>query len=460
MHRWNSLFSRLQIEYLRSPMFFHPDPQERDALLAYCHALNRTSKSERSIQEIAGCVGKEVSKHKKKQRAGGSAACSKAPRDINERDRQDYFAPSVKAFKRFCEECVERYDLASLVQKGTVVDVEYGVVPSISDTTRVFTIRTTDRVYHARTAVLAMGGGDTIIPAPFACEGGGSTSHALDLTTGASFIPRTLLTRTAKSPNILIIGGGLTSAQAADCILTHSPTAQVTLLMRSAWKIKPFDVDLEWMGKWRNTNKAYFWSEDDLGARLGMAKEARGGGSVTPRYSRLLREWIKKGRLSVFTHTSVTEAKWDSESGEWDVKTSPEVAGLLKFDHVVFATGLGSDVNTLPMLRSLRVSHPIPSIGGLPALNEDLMWKDEVPFFMTGKMAMLQLGPGAGNLEGARVGAERIAWGIEKVLRDEEDTCHSGEESEDEGVQKYVLGIGSKYEGLSLVESDDSGVEL
>jgi glycine/D-amino acid oxidase-like deaminating enzyme len=65
MKRWEELFRKLEIDYLRSPMFFHPDPRDRDALLASCHQYGFGQ----GMQEIAGCVGKEVSKHKRKQRA-------------------------------------------------------------------------------------------------------------------------------------------------------------------------------------------------------------------------------------------------------------------------------------------------------------------------------------------------------------------------------------------------------
>ena len=46
------------------------------------------------------------------------------------------------------------------------------------------------------------------------------------------------------------------------------------------------------------------------------------------------------------------------------------------------------------------------------------MWRDHVPLFVTGTLASLRLGPGAGNLEGARLGAERIAWSIGELLED------------------------------------------
>lgn len=66
MSKWNTLFSMLEISHLRSPMFFHPDPHDRDGLLAYAHNEGR----ECECLEIAGCVGKEISKHQmKKKRA-------------------------------------------------------------------------------------------------------------------------------------------------------------------------------------------------------------------------------------------------------------------------------------------------------------------------------------------------------------------------------------------------------
>lgn len=47
------------------------------------------------------------------------------------------------------------------------------------------------------------------------------------------------------------------------------------------------------------------------------------------------------------------------------------------------------------------------------------MWRDDIPLFFTGKCAGLRLGPGAGNLAGARMGAERVAWKVEELLGSE-----------------------------------------
>lgn len=68
MSTWNQLFERFHISHLRSPMFFHLDPNDRDGMLAFTHEQGR----ERELVEIPGCVGKEISKHKQKKRRNKS----------------------------------------------------------------------------------------------------------------------------------------------------------------------------------------------------------------------------------------------------------------------------------------------------------------------------------------------------------------------------------------------------
>jgi len=120
---------------------------------------------------------------------------------------------------------------------------------------------------------------------------------------------------------------------------------------------------------------------------------------------------------------------------------------------------------------------PIESVGGMPVLTDELGWKKGVPLFVAGRLAALRLGPGAGNLEGARGGAERIAWGVGDVLEGVEreerarrkssgvgvDVVDEGltdgesqdDESGDDGDAEYCYhaGIGSRYASLG----DDDG---
>lgn len=64
LSRWRTLFSTFGISHLRSPMIWHIDPQHRDALLSHAHFQGRDGE----LVEIKGCVGKEISKHHKKQK--------------------------------------------------------------------------------------------------------------------------------------------------------------------------------------------------------------------------------------------------------------------------------------------------------------------------------------------------------------------------------------------------------
>lgn len=64
MSSWNEKFEDLGITHLRSPMFFHPDPRDRDGLRAFAERTGRVDE----LREIQGVVGKESSKHQRKQK--------------------------------------------------------------------------------------------------------------------------------------------------------------------------------------------------------------------------------------------------------------------------------------------------------------------------------------------------------------------------------------------------------
>lgn len=62
-----------------------------------------------------------------------------------------------------------------------------------------------------------------------------------------------------RETNIVFVGGGLTSAQLADMAVRRDVT-HVWHLVPGDCKVKAFDVDLPWMGKFRNLEQAIFWS--------------------------------------------------------------------------------------------------------------------------------------------------------------------------------------------------------
>lgn len=113
-----------------------------------------------------------------------------------------------------------------------------------------------------------------------------------------------------------------------------------------------------------------------------------------------------------------------------------------------------SDFTSLPYLQTLSEKFPIENFDGMPALTDDLMWRGDVPLFMTGRFASLRVGPGSANLEGARLGAERIVWGLKDVLRVGKEGGSGGEEDEGEGEgrsgeYRFAAGIGSRFESLA-----------
>lgn len=63
MQRWQGMFETFDISHLRSPMFFHIDPAERDSLLSYAYMNGRDDE----LRELHNCVGKELSKYQRKK---------------------------------------------------------------------------------------------------------------------------------------------------------------------------------------------------------------------------------------------------------------------------------------------------------------------------------------------------------------------------------------------------------
>lgn len=123
-------------------------------------------------------------------------------------------------------------------------------------------------------------------------------------------------------------------------------------------------------------------------------------------------------------------------------------------DYIVFASGIQSNIETIPCLDNIRREYPIEYVGGLPCLNDDLMWCDDVPLFVTGRLAGLRLGPGAPNLVGARVGAERIAWNVQDVLEKmgkdiiEGSTDNEGGQGYDQKLTDYASGRRNRFDSL------------
>ncbi|KAI0841417.1 hypothetical protein F5Y06DRAFT_285521 [Hypoxylon sp. FL0890] len=441
MARWDTLFKTFDISHLRSPMFFHVDPAERDGLLAYTYRNDRGNE----LTELRGCVGKELSKHQRKKRERSGRIPRTEP-TIDERDRNDYFVPSTPLFASHCGCLMDRYDLRdNMVSHERAEDIRFGYVEGVSEVDKIFTVQTDKGIHHAKVVVLAVGGNPPQIPeADMPTEGSEAVTHAMHIKEFPT--PRIRAKINLKlHTNIVIVGGGLTSAQLADLAIRRGVT-KVWLLMRGSLKVKPFDVGLEWVGKFRNFEQAAFWTSDSVEERWEKIMEARNGGSITPPYKKVLERHISTGRLCLLQNTTIKEKHWDPFSKTWAVSLSDENQTLPRIDHIYFATGVKSNFECLPFLQSICSEYPVESCGGLPCITENMAWRDDVPLFIAGRLAALQLGPGAPNLIGARIGAERIAWSIQDILGAKE----SGNDTDTEKREfDYLTGRGSRYDALA-----------
>ncbi|WFD35721.1 hypothetical protein MCUN1_002582 [Malassezia cuniculi] len=455
---WNRLFAAYEISHLRSPMFFHPDPADLGGLLEWTVATGRNTVGHPSLiydnkrseplpelLEIPGVVGKEVSKHKQKMKrrlALGPA--------INERDRRDYATPGAKLFQDFCNDIVARYGLVpetkdgkllsaaeylearrkrptsaldTALVSGNVAHLDYGTVDvshcGRTDTQRAFSVRLGDgTLIGAKAVISAVGtGGRPNVPDWLATHHEGWV-HSTQLATPGFVFPPKDLTESDTS-TLVVIGGGLSSAQICDIAIRRG-VKRVVLLLRGHFKSKPFDLGLEWIGKYSNLQKMQFWQCSDPVERHAMILNSRNGGSLTPTYAKLMLQYASQGRLEIRTHTQVVSAK---RSDKWKLElvraecnneaqyNCPQLPGTredLCADYIVSSTGAKLGFSSLPFMETLSIKMPVPDVGGLPVVTEDLQY-GSIPLFCVGAYSALQIGPAAFNLGGMREAAERVA---------------------------------------------------
>lgn len=230
MTKWNAQFKTFDISHLRSPMFFHVDPRDRDGLLGYAHGNSRNDE----LIEICGCVGHERTKNQRKKDRGRAAKWRETA--IDERERQDYYTPSTCLFQDHCDCVIKDYGLSEqLLEQETVLDIGFGYVDGVSDLDCVFSIATQSGVRYARTAVLAVGaGGIPEIPGTHErCEipGACHSMHIKEFPDPAVMAK----VRRRQRTTVVVVGGGLTAAHLAVNAL-KSGVSKVHMILRSRLK--------------------------------------------------------------------------------------------------------------------------------------------------------------------------------------------------------------------------------
>ena len=230
---------------------------------------------------------------------------------------------------------------------------------------------------------------------------------------------------------ILIVGGGLTSAQLALLATESNWCTEVTLIQRSKMNPRHFDIGNEWMGPKRGKLLEDFWCLD-VYERVKKLKETRGGGTIPPEV--ILELAAKQGKkLEVREEVEVTNVQLvDGRLQVFlDDATEPNF-----YDMIWLAIGAQNHIDHYSALSHLRQILPVDVVNGFPVLNTDLSWRaptvEEVEesgideptwkqvarkrIWLTGALAALQLGPDALNLVGARHGSVRIARAIRQDI--------------------------------------------
>lgn len=198
---------------------------------------------------------------------------------INERDRTDYNTPSTPLFRAHCDCVLDRYKLDKhLVAQESVEDITYGYPALHPQADKLFTVSTSKGQHFAKIVVLAVGPGNkACIPGLQPTDRIEGACHTMQITTLPSLNVKAKIASRIPT-NVLIVGGGLTSAQIADSAISAG-VSKVWLIMRGPLKgeiclgnrqttrltcdlVKHFDMDLEWVGKFRNQKQAAFWSAD------------------------------------------------------------------------------------------------------------------------------------------------------------------------------------------------------
>jgi hypothetical protein len=418
---WKQNFAAMGIKKLRSLMNAHADPYDHRSLEFYAETKGR---------------GEEL-----------ETLPSLCQRDKN--FRGPYQVPSTVLFHDFHDLLARAYGIHDIVQQGTVesiipvqddeqsdqsifqVRIDYGMESTLPP----ITVKT-------RRVVCAMGPmfqtGEAFWETSLRKELEGKHCYPSDRILHPSEIVPYLKTRNEQQHGaeplrrLLIVGGGITSAQLA-LLAAKSPWCQaVKLITRSRGVSRHFDIENEWMGPRRGQLLDDFWSLD-MPERAQLLKDARLGGSIPPETLIELLHCQKQQNmeLEVQEEVQISQVQWRGAQFHVTLDDGSDS----EYDMIWLATGSENHLDFYSAFSHLREILPVDVANGLPVLNKCLSWRcppdkeaDEPKWkkvarnrlWCMGSLAGLELGPDALNLIGARHGAVRVANDIRKDLSQRE----------------------------------------
>lgn len=363
MQQWQQQFAALEIPHLRSPAVHHPDPDP--------YALRRFAESR--------------------------------PNEFF----PPYDLPGTQLFWDFCNDTIKRWQLEDKFVQTAITAI--GVIDQKKETTE--KKAAFPQGYHrykfclqhsngeetiARRVVLATGGGTANLPNWVKQI---QTNYPPDRLLHSQDIDLRSLNVTGEK--ILIIGGGLTSGHLAVGAMNQG--AKVMLMYRRRLREKLFDADPGWLGP--KYLKGFF--SQDWDTRWRLIQEARDGGSLTPAIMLKLNRSQREGKLEVYQECQIVKASW--QGSHWQVVCDNGTE--YQCDRIWLGTGNRLDAFSHPLLRQILANFPTEMIQGLPILDAHLRIPG-LPLFLMGGLAVLQVGPVARNLSGARMASQKIVDGL------------------------------------------------
>jgi len=338
-----------------------------------------------------------------------------------------YQVPSTAIFNEFHDLLSSAYGIGNAVTKGTVLSIAPRQLDGDDEAMFEVVMQTPTndrRIVKTKRVVCALGPMFRPLEMPWMSDlPPMATRRILHSHQICPFINH--LEEQKKSCNIgkvLIVGGGITSAQLSLLASKSKWCKGVIFIQRSSMKPRHFDIKNEWMGPKRGKMLEEFWACSDMNERAKQLKEARGGGTIPPE---IIEELLSSQgpKLEVKTEVEIEEVEWNNDHFRVSLTDRSEYKPAM----IWLSTGAQNNIDHYSVLSKLREVLPVNVVNGLPVLDNDLSWKspedeisDEPRWKQTarkrlnccGALSGLQCGPDSLNLIGARQGAVRVAQSI------------------------------------------------
>jgi len=298
-----------------------------------------------------------------------------------------YDRPSLRLFHDHVDHLRAAHGLDALRLRGRATRITLG-----ADHATVFTDQ---GAIEAREVVLALGALDRVDWPAWAAR---LALRAPSAPVRHLFEPGPALPPLTRGDALLVVGGGVTAAQAA--LAARAAGAEVTLLTRHPLRVKDFDSDPGWMGP---KNMVAFLKERDLGQRRAQIRAARHRGSLPAEVHARLQDALRQGQITLWHG----EARGEALPLAGAVSVAGPDGARAAFDQVWLATGVDRARPGGALVDALIAEHGLPCAAcGFPVVGPDLRWHRRLR--VAGALAELELGPAARNLIGARRAGERF----------------------------------------------------